>query len=123
MSEKRQRKIRVTIRLNEAEATELNNRAENQSLTLAGYFRSAVLNTPPPPQSRRPPVDKEILGQLLGKIGRIGNNINQLARVANAGSWPDSQQLNSACDDIQEIRHTLMLALGTDPKIEPRSGP
>ena len=123
MSEKRQRDIRVTIRLNEAEATELNNRAENQSLTLSGYFRSAVLDTPPPPQSRRPPVDRRELGKLLGAIGRIGNNINQLAKVANAGSWPDSQQLDAACDDIRWMRQTLMLALGTDPKIEPRSGP
>ena len=123
MSEKRQRDIRVTIRLNEAEATELNNRAENQRLSLSGYFRSAVLNTPPPPQSRRPPVDRKELGKLLGAIGSIGNNINQLAKVANAGSWPESQQLQSACDDIQWIRQTLMLALGTDPNIKTRPGP
>ena len=123
MSEKRQRKIRVTIRLNEAEATEFNNRAEIQSLTLSGYFRSAILNTPPPPQSRRPPVDRQELGKLLGAIGSIGNNMNQLAKVANAGSWPESQQLDAACDDIRWMRQTLMLALGTDPDIKSRSDP
>jgi mobilization protein NikA len=123
MSETRKRQYRVTIRLNEAEATELNKRADDSRLTLAGYFRSAVLNTPPPPQSRRPPVDRKELGKLLGAIGRIGNNINQLAKIANAGSWPEGKSLHKACEDIQWIRHTLMEALGTKPKKKPRSRP
>ena len=114
MSEKRKRQFRVTIRLDEAEHTQINDRAENAGLTLSGYFRSAVLNTPPPPQSRRPPVDRAELAKLLAAIGRIGNNVNQLARVANAGSWPESKDLSKARADIKWIRTTLMKALGTD---------
>jgi len=123
MSETRKRHQRVTVRLTEAEAAELTKRAENARLTLAGYFRSAVLDSPPPPQSRRPPVDRKELGKLLGAIGRIGNNINQLAKIANAGSWPESKALHEARDDIQWMRRTLMKALGVGSKNEPRSGP
>ena len=123
MSEKRQREFRVTIRLDEAEHTKINERAENAGLTLSGYFRSAVLNTPPPPQSRRPPVDRTELAKLLAAMGRIGNNINQLARVANAGSWPESSALSKACTDIKSIRTTLMKALGVDPHAGASRGP
>ncbi|MFQ5443028.1 MAG: plasmid mobilization relaxosome protein MobC [Nitrospinales bacterium] len=123
MSETRKRQHRVTVRLTEAEHAELSKRADNSRLTLAGYFRSATLDTPPPPQSRRQPVDRKELGKLLGAIGRIGNNINQLAKVANAGSWPESKSLHKACDDIRWIRRKLMEALGTKSQRKPRPGP
>lgn len=123
MSETRKRQHRVTVRLTEAEHAELSKRADNSRLTLAGYFRSATLDTPPPPQSRRQPVDRKELGKLLGAIGSIGNNINQLAKVANAGSWPESKSLHKTCDDIQWIRSKLMEALGTKSQRKPRSGP
>ena len=123
MSETRKRQYRVTVRLTEAEATELNKRADDASLTLAGYIRFTVFDTPPPPQSRRPPVNRKKLGKLLGAIGRIGNNVNQLAKVANAGSWPESKSLQKACDDIRWIRHKLMEALGIKSQRKPRPGP
>lgn len=123
MSETRKHQYRVTIRLTEAEAAELNKRADDSRLTLAGYFRSAVMDTPPPPQSRRPPVDRKELAKLLGAMGRIGSNINQLAKVANAGSWPESASLHKACEDIRWMRRALMQALGTKTQKRPRPGP
>lgn len=115
MSEKRKRDFRVTIRLDEAEHDSVFDRADKAGLTLSGYFRFAVLKTPPPLQSRRPPVDRAELAKLLAAIGRIGNNMNQLARVANAGSWPESEALQQACNEITWIRSALMQALGVDP--------
>jgi hypothetical protein len=104
-----------TVRLTSEERAELERRAERAGLSLGGYFKSATFNTPPPPQSRRPPVDRTELAKLLAAIGRIGNNVNQLARVANAGSWPESKELSKACAEIKLIRITLMKALGVDP--------
>lgn len=111
-----------TVRLTDEERTELERRAERAGLSLGGYFKSAAFNTPPPPQSRRPPVDRAELGKLLVAIGRIGNNINQLAKIANAGSWPEAKDLEKARADIQWIRQALMMALGIE-KDTPRRGP
>ena len=112
-----------TVRLTGEERAELERRAERAGLSLGGYFKSAAFNTPPPPQSRRPPADRTELAKLLAAIGRIGNNINQLARVANAGSWPESKELGKACTDIKSIRTALMTALGVDPHAGTRRGP
>jgi hypothetical protein len=109
-----------TVRLTDEERTELEHRAERAGLSLGGYFKSAAFNTPPPAQSRRPPVDRAELAKLLAAIGRIGNNVNQLARVANAGSWPEAKDLSQACSDIRWIRKALMKALGKDTDPTPR---
>lgn len=112
----------LSVRLTDEERAELERRAERSGLTLGGYFKSAVFNTPPPPQSRRPPADRAELGKLLVAIGRIGNNVNQLAKVANAGSWPEAKDLEKARADIRWIRQALMKALGIE-KDTPRRGP
>lgn len=110
----------LSVRLTDEERAELERRAERSGLTLGGYFKSVVFNSPPPPQSRRPSADREELGKLLAAIGRIGNNVNQLARVANAGSWPESEKLSQAVREIQWIRKSLMKALGVDPRVKDR---
>jgi hypothetical protein len=71
----------------------------------------------------RPTADQELLGRILASFGRIGSNVNQLARVANAGSWPDSRLLKQACDDIRIIRDTLFRALGFTPPDDPPHRP
>jgi len=117
VSETRQRHHRVTIRLDEPEWIRLSRDAENSGLTLAGRFRSAYFNSPPPRQSRRPPVCRTELATVLAATGAIGNNINQLAKIAQIGSWPEAARLNEACNDIRWMRHHLMLALGVRPDL------
>ena len=56
--------------------------------------------------------DQQELARLLGTVGKIGANVNQLAHRANLGSWPEAQLLHEAAADIQWMRRTLMLALG-----------
>ena len=117
MSETRQRHHRVTIRLDDPEWFRLTRDAENSGLTLAGCFRSTYFNSLPPRQSRRPPVCRTELAMALAAMGSIGNNCNQLAKLAQMGSWPEASRLDEACDDIRKIRHHIMLALGVQPDL------
>src|SRR5262245_3485172 len=61
-------------------------------VSLGVYIRSKLFDQPPPdytPRRPRHPVkDEQILGQLLGQLGqaRLANNLNQLAKAANAGA-------------------------------------
>ena len=64
-------------------------------------------------------VVEQELARLMAAIGRIGSNVNQLARMANAGSWPDSRLLKQACDDIRIMRDTLIRAFGMTPPDDP----
>jgi hypothetical protein len=116
----------LTIRLPDDERAELEARADRAGLSVSGYFRSAVLDAPWPRVTRRPTVDQQLLARILDALGHshIGSNVNQLAKIANAGSWPDSRLLKQACDDIRMIRDMLIRALGfTPPDDPPQPGP
>jgi hypothetical protein len=62
--------------------------------------------------------DAQPLGQLLGLLGksRLANNLNQLAKAANMGSLPVTQEtesdLREACAAVFEMRLLLLKALG-----------
>ena len=114
-SEKRERERRLTVRFNDQEYLALQDFADRAGLSPSGFLRHTTLNTKPPRQSYRPVKDHEKLGLLLAAIGSIGNNINQLAHVANTGSWPEHQSLDKACADIRMMRDILIQALGKEP--------
>jgi len=115
-SEKRQRQNVVRVRLNDTERSEILERADRAGLSVAGYLRTAVLDQPAPRQSRRPPVNKQELAQVLAAIGKLGSNVNQMARVANSGGWPDGDKIDYAAFAIHDMRIMLMSALGVQPE-------
>jgi hypothetical protein len=107
----------IPTRFSEGEKDKLTQAAQAAGVTMSDFIRASALSQPlPPPRSQRanrPTVkDGEQLAALLLAVGRIGNNTNQLAHVANSGEWPERHALQSAVADIQWMRHTLMQALG-----------
>jgi len=114
---KENRSCPIPTRFSEGEKDTLTQAATAAGVTLSDFIRAAALEQPlPPPRSKRanrPTVkDGDKLAALLLAVGRIGNNTNQLAHVANTGMWPESRLLHQAAADIQWMRHTLMQALG-----------
>lgn len=117
----------IPTRFSEGEKDTLTQAAQAAGVTLSDFIRASALAQPlPPPRSKRanrPTVkDGEQLAALLLAVGRIGNNANQLAHVANSGSWPERHALQSAVADIQWMRHTLMQALGMRETAQPEQG-
>jgi hypothetical protein len=70
------------------------------------------LATPDPAPNGRPPADHVALRKILGHIGRIGNNINQIARALNAGQLANLPELKEALRAILAIRDAIFEALG-----------
>ncbi len=101
-----------SIRLSREERTELDKRAAAAGLTVGGYCKSIIFNSPPPRRSRRPPVDKIELARLLGEIGRLGNNLNQIARKLHSESLIDIPALEFALNDLAILRASVVMALG-----------
>lgn len=87
---------------------------------IGAYIREIILDNPKPRRSRttRPNEDDIILAQILAQLGasRIPNNINQLAKAANSGALPVSddvhEDLSNAVKNITFIKETLIKALG-----------
>lgn len=114
-SEKRYRQKRLTVRLDDNEWQALQTRADVAGLSTAGYVRAVSLDAKPLRASRRPPVDRAELAHVLGQVGKIGGNINQLTRLAHLGGWPEHEDLRQAVADLRFMRDTLLKALGFMP--------
>lgn len=116
---KRQREINFSIRLNPAEYAAVQERAAAERVSVAGVFRSAVFQLSRdqlPVQSRRvtPTPDRAELARIVGQLGKVGSNLNQLARNANLGGWPEHDDLTAACTEVREACAAIFAALGVD---------
>jgi hypothetical protein len=64
---------------------------------------------------RRPPVERKELARLLGHLGKVGSNINQLAYAYNRDRLlPGFAELVAMRREIGEMRAALIKALGHD---------
>ena len=112
-SDKRQRNKRSYIRWTSDEFNEAAARADKSGLGLAAFLRAAVLDGDAGPRAqRRPPADHKVLRRLLGEVGRIGNNINQIARALNSEEKANLPELEQALRACNEIRKGILAALG-----------
>jgi hypothetical protein len=121
-SNKRQRNGRITIRFTDAELAAVESAAERAGLSVAAYIRQLVVGAVPPRQSRRPPIERARLAEILGHVGKLGSNVNQLAKYGNLGRLVDDASLKEAAADIAAIRQAIMEALGRDPLGQKRPG-
>jgi hypothetical protein len=120
-SERRQRTAHLMVRLTPAERAAIAAAAAGAGLSLAGYARAILLAAPPLRQSRRPPVERIELVRLLGAIGMLGSNVNQIARVLNANGSVDAPAFAEASADIAIMRAAIMKALGRAPGDAPQA--
>ena len=94
------------------ERREIENRAERAGLSMGGYCKSIIFDAPPPRRSRRPVIEKIELARLLGELGKVGSNLNQLARQINMEGAVEMPELKEALIDLAEMRAAVMVALG-----------
>lgn len=100
------------------------------SMPIASYIKSILFAEDAPvyrTRGRNPVKDDKALAELLACLGasRIANNLNQLAKAANSGSFyfdrETKAQLAAACEDVKAMRQLLMLALGMKLGEEPQA--
>jgi hypothetical protein len=114
-SENRARSKHLTIRLTPDERASIESAAERAGLTAGSYARQAIMGAPTPRQIRRPPVEREALARILGQLGHVGGNLNQIAHALNSGMPRDRGALAQALDDLQQVRNAILSALGRSP--------
>jgi len=110
-SDKRQRGHTVTVRLTGDERATLDALSSRSGLTAGAFIRAAAFGDAGPRAQRRPPADHKALRQLLGECGRIGNNLNQIARHLNTGGLADIAELTAACAAYLDISAGILAAL------------
>lgn len=114
-TEKRARSTHLTIRLSPDERAAIVSAAERAGITLGSYARQVILDAPPPRQARRPPIERRELARLLGELGKIGSNINQLAKSTNQGLTVYQNEILVALGGLKVVREAILAALGREP--------
>ena len=114
-TEKRARSAHLTIRFTPEERASIDAAAERAGLTSGSYARQTLLGAPAPRQMRRPPVERRELARLLGELGKIGGNLNQLAKATNQGLTVYQNEILLALGGLKVVREAILKALGREP--------
>jgi len=114
-SERRVRTMHLTIRFSPEERQAIDLSAGEVGLTAGSYARQLILGASPPRPVRRPPLERRELVRLLGELGHIGANINQLAKDRNTGVLIYDGEIAAAGRAVMEMRDALLRALGRAP--------
>lgn len=114
-TENRKRARHLTIRLTEEERAQIDADAEAAGLTIGSHARNILLGVPAPRQVRRPPVERRELARLLGELGKVGSNLNQLARESNEGTPPYKREVLAVLASLLAVRDAVLVALGREP--------
>lgn len=116
-SEKRKRQRVISFRVDLVEYDRIQNEADRGGVTVGTFARDVLIGAQAERRVRRPPAEKAELVRILGQLGKIGSNVNQLAAKANAGLLRvlDPMAIAQLQDDLDEMRDDLMRALGRQP--------
>ncbi len=102
----------LSIRLTKAEKEQLLRDAERAATDLSTLARAQLLNAPIPKRKARKSADHAILAEVLQKLGKIGGNLNQVAKVANStGSLTHFRDAKLLKNLLEEIRDDVRAAL------------
>jgi len=112
-TETRKKSRAVTVRFGEAEFLDLDERADAAGVTLPSYIRQ--LTVPDAKRetrtTRRPPIEKGLAAKILAQLGKVGSNVNQIARAANMGA-DEGPEWAAAREEVCEAARAVMQALG-----------
>jgi hypothetical protein len=112
-SEKRQRVHKVDTRWDGIEHASLAAAAQAAGLTKGSYIRALVLGCPGPRAQRAPTVNAEALAHATAALNKVGSNLNQIARVLNAGGNAlTTKQCFTAIDDVRAAVSDILHIVG-----------
>lgn len=120
---KRQRTKQCLVRLTSDEYARVAEKADRAGLPAGAFMRAAALGEAGPRAQRRVPADRDTLLRILGQLGKIGSNVNQIAKRLNSGGPADISLLREALAAYLEMRNAIYEALGLDPSGQPTDTP
>lgn len=102
----------LTFRLTPAEKASVYAAAEARGFGPSQWARRLLLKEaglPLPRKAKKRDADAKAKTRLIGEINRVGNNVNQLATIANAkGDLPAVAALEALTDELRELRRLGM---------------
>ena len=106
----------VQFRASDTELAQIQNDADRAGLTRSDYLRLCICNSPLPRAYRLTKGDAQVLRRILGELGKVGSNLNQMVRYTHQtrDPHPFETQLAQYGQVLLEIRHQIRRALGAE---------
>lgn len=95
-------------------AEEFRRRVEASGLSVNAYISKAVFDLPIPRGTRRPAVEKQMLGKLLGRSGAIRDALDNASRIAG-DDIRLAAAIEAAHDELTVIRAAIMKMMEREP--------
>lgn len=111
-SEERQRGLFIRARVSAEEKAEVLAKAEAAGMTEGTFVRVQCLANPKTRAARRPPVEVRTLARLLGELGKVGSNLNQIAKAANSDKAVNREALETALAEVRGMVPAILEAMG-----------
>ena len=108
------REHRVTIRLTDTEFSIIENAAEQAEMSISEYMRTQTMEGRVNAQFEIV-ADVAEIKKLIGEFGKIGSNLNQIARYFNQGgiiSTEMKNEIRKSLRDIYEMKYEVMKMAG-----------
>jgi len=108
----------VKTRLTEEEYRFFLERMKNYEMSQSEFIRQAIDGAVVKPIIKVCPVNDEVLamlGKLITEYGKIGNNINQIARTLNEWRSPYPQladEITAAASDLAALKYEVLQKVG-----------
>ncbi len=103
----------IAVRCTSEEYAAIDAAASAAGLSIGAYLRAQALGDPGPRAVRRPPVERQELARLIGLVGKLGSNVNQIAHAFNASQIvPGFAELLAIRQEVAQMRAALLKALG-----------
>ncbi len=112
-SDRRKRTKILVARCTELEFLDALEKADKAGVSLASLIRMKILDEPAPCSTRRPPVDRKYLAQMIGLLGETAEALRCYCKTHNIP--PDNPHVIAAQRDLSEMRYLCLIALGRNP--------
>ncbi len=93
----------IKLRVSETEWADLRQRAEGYGISVSAMLRIAGSGGRLPAM-RFDPTQAKLLAQLLGQLGRLGGNLNQVSRAINSRQITGTTELLPLITAIDDLR-------------------
>jgi len=106
---------RITLRMAPSDAAALRAAAAEDECTVSECVRARVTHRRPRPRRSATEQERAELARVLAAVGKMGGNLNQLARHANQGGRVDAGELERLRGELEQWRDALVAALPDRP--------
>lgn len=104
----------ICLRLTDIELSVLEDRAEKCKMTRSDFIRNLILNRKLTPKYQIV-IDGEEIKSLLAQYGKLGSNLNQIARHFNSGgerSLAMQEEIQQAIAELYALRKEVLRLAG-----------